>query len=354
MKEGGHETRRRGEKLLRWYPAEWRARYGDEFGELLAAEIAEQPRSFRRSVDVAVGGIMARLADAGLAGTTIKPSEQPRRSLATFGCALTVFLAFAASIWSQLIIARRSSEPTTSATHKAIVIMSIALFSCVAAALIGAMPVAWKAAVTLARRRVPELRRPALLFLTGTAVLIAGGLHFRTGWAGSGTTPWTHQAMGLGGAGALMWASTLAVSAYWAHPTILLSFPPSEIAWMVVSPAALIVAVTGAAQTVRRLDLSGRLLRFANGTARVALAALGLFMFGAFTWIVDGGPGPNNLFQPGTVDLLAMAVMTATLALAVLSVHRTAATSPITPSSLSSAATTRPRPMMRSRSSRIG
>jgi hypothetical protein len=93
----------------------------------LAAEIAEKPRCLHRSVDVAVGGIMARLADAGLAGTTINPSEQPRRSLVTFGCALAVFLAFAASIWSQLNIARRWSEPATPATHTAIVMMTVAL-----------------------------------------------------------------------------------------------------------------------------------------------------------------------------------------------------------------------------------
>src|SRR5262249_12297330 len=46
-------TARRAARLLRWYPAAWQARYGDEFTELLIAEFAERPRSWRRAADVA-------------------------------------------------------------------------------------------------------------------------------------------------------------------------------------------------------------------------------------------------------------------------------------------------------------
>jgi hypothetical protein len=125
-----------------------------------------------------------------------------------------------------------------------------------------------------------------MLFLSANAVLIVGSQHFRNGWTSPGTHP--YQAIGPGGATGFVWASTLAISAYWAHPTALLSFPPSEIAWMVLSPIAIIVAVTRAAQTVRRLDLSVPQLRFASHAARAASLALGLFVFGTLTWLVDG------------------------------------------------------------------
>lgn len=328
MKTRSPDPQRRAKRLLRWYPGQWRARYGDEFSELLAAEIAQKPRCLHRSVDVAAGGIMARLADAGLAGVTTNRSDQPERSLVTFGCSIAVFLAFAASIWSQLNIARKWSEPATPATHTAIVMMTVALFSCLALTALGAAPILWHAAVAVSRRRGPELRKPALLFLAGTAMLIAGGLHFRSGWGGSGTHPWTHQAMGPGGAIAFMWASTLAVSAYWAHPSVLASFPLSEITWMAVSPMALIATATGAAKIVRRLEIPVRLLRFTNYIARAISVSLGLFVFGTLTWLLDGGTGPSNLFQAGTVDQIGLAVMTSTLGLAALSVHRTA-TSPL-------------------------
>ncbi len=332
MSAASLDAGRRSERLLRWYPKEWRARYGDEFSELLAAQIAEQPRSSRRTIDVAIGGIMARLAALGLSGTTVNPSDQPRRSLVTFGWALAVFLTFAVSIWSQLTIASRWSEPAATATHSAIILMTVAVIMCLAAAVVGAIPVAWTAAMAIARRQVSGLLRPALLFMVGAAVLIVGDLHFRNGWAGGGNHPWAHQSMGPGGPTSFMWASTLAVSSYWAHPAILLSFPLSEIAWMVISPLAIVVAVTGAARTVRQLELSPRLLRYVTYTARLALCGLGLFLFGTLTWLIDGGPGPANLFQAGTVDVIGLTVMCTSLVVAVRSVQRATPSPRLTPS----------------------
>jgi hypothetical protein len=44
----------RARRLLRWYPGLWRVRYGAEFAELLASELAERPRSARLTANVAV------------------------------------------------------------------------------------------------------------------------------------------------------------------------------------------------------------------------------------------------------------------------------------------------------------
>jgi len=85
---------RRAARLLRWYPPAWRARYGDEFTELLLAEFAERPRSWRRAGDVARGGLLARLTGAGLslivitiagalcAGTWVRLDTERMRSYA--------------------------------------------------------------------------------------------------------------------------------------------------------------------------------------------------------------------------------------------------------------------------------
>jgi hypothetical protein len=324
------DPRRRAESLLRWYPREWRARYGEEFGELLIAQMADQPRSSTRTADVAIGGIMARLAALGLSGSTVDPLDQPRRSLVASGCALAVFLIFAVSIWSQLIIASRWSRPATTATRTAVVLMTVAVIICLAAAAGGVIPVAWSAAVATARRQVPGLLRPAAFFSLGAAVLVVGGLHFRSGWADGDGHPLAHQSAGPGGAAAFMWASTLAVSAYWAHPAVLLSFPPSEVAWMVLSPLALILAVTEAVQTIRELELSRGLLRFVRYMAGMALCGSGLFLFGTITWLVDGGPGPDNLYQAGTVDVVGLAVMGTAVVVALRSTQRAALTPSLT------------------------
>jgi hypothetical protein len=56
------DAERRARRLLRWYPKAWRQRYGDEFTELLTADIGERPRSRRRTLDVVRRGLAARIA----------------------------------------------------------------------------------------------------------------------------------------------------------------------------------------------------------------------------------------------------------------------------------------------------
>ena len=43
MSEREAALRRRARRALRWYPREWRARYGEEFTELLMADFDERP-----------------------------------------------------------------------------------------------------------------------------------------------------------------------------------------------------------------------------------------------------------------------------------------------------------------------
>ena len=317
------DAQTRAARLVRLYPAEWRTRYGDEFSELLAADLVDRPRSWARTLDVAFGAVMARLAALGLAGTTVDPSDQPRRSLATLGCALAIFLTFALSIWTHLTIALRSAAPATTATHTAIIVMTIAVTICVGAATAGAIPIAWTAIRAAARRSTLRLRISDLMCMAGVAILIVGSLTFHNGWSHTSSHAWPQQSTGPGGPAAFMWVATLSVSSYWAHPTILLNLPASEVAWMVVNALALTLSVVGAAKTARQLDVSIRLLRFVTNASEVAIAGLVLFLLGTLAWLIDGGPGPGHLYQAGTVDQLGLAVMTASLIAAIRTVQRT-------------------------------
>ena len=92
----------RAARLLRWYPKAWRSRYGEEFTELLIADLCERPRSRSRTADVIRGGIVARLADAGLCGYAPEAAAQVRASLASLVCCAAVFLGFGGAMWSQL------------------------------------------------------------------------------------------------------------------------------------------------------------------------------------------------------------------------------------------------------------
>jgi hypothetical protein len=56
---------RRIARLLRWYPAGWRERYGDEFAALLRDTLEDGRGGLRLWLDVARAGIVARAEDGG-------------------------------------------------------------------------------------------------------------------------------------------------------------------------------------------------------------------------------------------------------------------------------------------------
>jgi hypothetical protein len=310
---------RHAQRLLRWYPRSWRARYGEEFAELLIAEFAEQPRSWRRAADVARGGLLARLTSAGLtdarlAGGPLDPAAGLRASLATLACSAAVFLTVGATLWAQLTVSWEWAPPATQAAAVAMGVMSAAMLLLAVLAFLAAVPVAAAAALARVRGQAPALGRPILLIGVGALTLVLGGRHFGNAWPGTGGHWWLHQGLVPGGVAAFSWACTLSVTSYWAHPAALASFPAAELAWMAVSPVAMLGLVTGAAQVVRRVRLSPRVLRHEVWVGSAALVGMAAFAGGALCWVIERGPepqrpGPQGLFRAGRIDAAGLAVM---------------------------------------------
>jgi hypothetical protein len=253
------EAARRATRLLRWYPRSWRDRYGAEFAELLIADIAERPRSRGRSLDVARGGMVARLGAVGLTGFPAHASAASapagagaRASLSALGCCVAVFLVVGTALWSQLTIGWQWSDSASTPAALGTQVTSAAMLALLALAVLAALPVSCAIAVNFTRRLIV----PAAVLVTATTLLFAGGRHFGNGWPGTGG----HRGLVPGGLAAFEWATSLSVSAYWAHPGALAVFPAAELAWMAVSPVALAAAVLAAATLVRRAELPPRLL----------------------------------------------------------------------------------------------
>lgn len=302
---------RRAERLLRWYPRDWRARYGDEFAELLISDMAEHPRSIKRPADVAVSGIVARAAYAGLGQSTLDPADRTRRTLIAFGCAAGIFVTFGLGMWAQMTIGWQWSAPNTVATSAAMVVMSYSVLALLSLGAFAVLPIAWPLVRDL--RSNTRLFGPLGLALGGAGVFIVGARHFANGWPGTGGHPWAHQGLVPGGVAAFAWSATLFVTAYWVHPASLLSFPAPEIAWMVVSPMTLFCSGIGAVRLLREIDLSPDLLRLEARLAQLGGVVMVLFLIGASLWVVDGGPGPRNLFHVGAIDVVGICVMVAAL-----------------------------------------
>jgi hypothetical protein len=75
--------------MLRWYPARWRGRYGDEFTAMIEDDLGGRAPSVCYRWAIARSGLSERARDAGLLGNSVPPAERVR------GAALTVLCAFA-------------------------------------------------------------------------------------------------------------------------------------------------------------------------------------------------------------------------------------------------------------------
>lgn len=309
-------AQRRAARLLRWYPAAWRDRYAAEFAELLQAEFADRPRSWRRAADVARGGLLARLTYAGLTSHQREPASQIQASLATMGWALAAFLTLGGAMLAQLATGRQWGTPHAATTTAGVTVMTLAAGALGLLAVLGGLPVGWLAAAALIREPGRRLAWPAGLLLAGAGALVAGAHHFQNSWPGTGGTAAYHGLLPAGLA-AFGWASTLSVSSYWAHPAALQHFPGSELAWMALSPVALACLAAGTAGIARRLPMSAGLLTYLARLAGAGTLVTCCFLAGAACWVFGQGSGQAGLFHAGALDVAGLAVMTAILAVAI-------------------------------------
>jgi hypothetical protein len=318
---------RRARLLVHWYPASWRERYGDEFCALLEAELAERPHSVRRALDVARSGLLARAGATGLAGTPLALDRQAPASLAWLTASLGAFLALGVALWSQLLVGMQWVAPGTPDTTAGTLVMSLGVIVLAVVGATALVPVLARVLLGLGRAGGGRLVLPVLVTAVSTAVLVIGARRFENGWPGTGGHhAWPNQGLIPGGVAAFLWAATLSITSYWAHPGALGHFPVNEVHWMAASPLAIIGLVGGGATTLRRLELSARLATFELRCARIAVAAMSVTLVGAVLWLTDTAPRPRsvpeNLFHVGAIDLAAGGAMAIALLVALRAVGR--------------------------------
>jgi hypothetical protein len=324
MKGNSGAAARRAERLVRCYPRAWRARYGEEFTQLLIDDISERPHSLTRTADVLRSGALARLAYAGLAGDALAAHQQVRAGLGIVGVSAAAFLAAGVAVWSQLTVGWQWSAPAARATRAGMLMMTGSMLAFAVAMTLAGAPLLWAACREAARGRG---LLPLVAVGAGSVVLAVGSIHFGHGWPGTGGHPWPGRDVVPVPVGRFCWAATVWITSYWAHPGALASFPASQIAWMLISPIALAAIVIGAAKTLRQLPLSARAVRYEAWLGLVAVAVMSAFLAGASSWVLTAEPGPRGLFRVGAIDAVAVAVMAVSLIVAFRTARRTLALS---------------------------
>jgi hypothetical protein len=319
----------RASRLLLWYPRGWRARYGEEFAELLAAEFAERPRYFRRSLDIAASGLRARLAAAGLNEHPLDRGAAARASLGVLAWCGAAFLLFGAAMWSQLAIGLQWHVEDHSGLNIAMALMSAGLLAFGVVAVAASCGLIRATIGAVSRGEARPLARPALTALTGLVILFVGGRHFANAWPGTGG----HLLWPIGHvpawAAAFGWATTMWITSYVAHPGLLAAFPATQLAWMALSPVAIGLLVTGVAGLASRIRHSAFAMRYAKWLFKTAVGGMILFLAGSLRWMASAGAGSLGGYHVGAIDFAGLTVLALALAVASHVVRTTHLTGPV-------------------------
>jgi len=303
------QLERHAARLARCYPRQWRSRYADEFTQLLIDELADGQRSVHGELNVIAHGLWTRLAYAGLAGAVVEPRLRTRARFVVLGGVSAAFVMLAAGVWSQPAVGWQWSAPASGTTKLGVSMMSAAIFGLGALLMLLAVSLCGVLLHRLRHQSGPRVWSLALVFLLAVAMLWLGSEHFAAHWPGTGGHAWSGRGLVPGWLARLVWAATLWITSYWAHPGALTSFPAGEVVWMLVSPLAWLILLCSVVAMLHQVTLTGRRAQCAALTSAAAVGMMITFLAGAAVWISSDTSGPGNLFAVGTIDFVILAVL---------------------------------------------
>jgi hypothetical protein len=246
--------------LLRCYPRDWRARYGDELEELIRELRAGRRLPLRIWANTALGGGRERLSAAGLSGDARSPDDRSRAGLLLVLCAWTAFVVGGISIqklsehWQNATPVGSRAVPRVA--FDVLVGASVAGTILVLAGIACALPAL---AVYLRQGGWPAIRRP---------IVRAVGLTLAAGLAAIGLVVWAHSlTTGQRNGGDLAYG---------------LAFAGCALLGIAVLAGWTVVAV----RTCTRVALTPRVLRVEARLALGASASMLVMTASAITWWV--------------------------------------------------------------------
>jgi hypothetical protein len=174
-----------GRAMLRWYPARWRARYGDELIAMIEEDLEGTRPSLPYRWALARSGMGERLREVGLTGDSVPPGDRIR------GGALAVLCAFAVFVLPGVAFAK-ISEHWDQSIHRGSRHLPAVSFNLIGALAVACGLVVIVAAVALLPNFVQFLRTggwPAIRPRVRWAALVTSA----TAVVGAGLVVWAHQ-----------------------------------------------------------------------------------------------------------------------------------------------------------------
>jgi hypothetical protein len=315
---------RRAKRLLNWYPKAWRERYGEEFVDHLEQEFADNPVDFRRSLNIACKGIVARLGDFGFSRTPLSIDGQSRAALATSFALTALSAVLVLNFWSVAMLqwSARKYHPIPVSATTGILSVAAALMMLVLVAIV--LMVVVSVARQCLQRRSRKLIGPAILALGSGAVILYAVRPLPRMFAAyshmfQGGFRWTHPGPAMYGLAYITNSFTQWWVAIW-NPGES-GLPTIDTVVNNLVPLAVLLFGLAIATLLRRVELPQFVARFTRATVMLLGVLTGVAVVTHVAWLAFGGPSDTPTF--GFEGSTAGAIYIAFLALVAVLIVRT-------------------------------
>ena len=266
-------------RVLRWYPAAWRERYGDEFIALLEETSEGRQPTRATRISLAIAGLRQRARTAGLSDDTASPRDRRRSST------LVILVAWGLFVLAGCAFAKLSEHADTavSASARWRVLASYRIVEGLAivagCAVVAGILVCGRPFISYLRSGGwPAVRPPIVLAVAITCV------------AGGGTVALA------------TWAHRLAPAA---RETGAWPYGPAFVAWTITVAAAIVAWTVAAVVVASRIDIPDDRLRGEVLLSRVVvIAMLGMTIAFAIWWAAVSESAPA--FIGSQLDLMML------------------------------------------------
>jgi len=313
MSSDSTETRR-AKRLLNWYPKAWRERYGGEFVDHLEQEFVDNPTDFRRSLNIAVKGMVARMGDFGFSRTPLSTEGQTRAALATSFALMALSSILVVNFWSRAMLnwSARTYHPIPVSVTTGILSVVAAVMMLVLMAIL--LIVVVSVVRQFLRRRGRTLVGPLILAL-GSGALILYALRRLPGMLVSyshmfqGGFRWTHPGPAMYGLAYIANSSVQWWVALW-NPGVS-GAPTLFVVVNNLVPLAALVFGLAIATLLRRVELPAFVERTTRATVMLLGMLTGVAVVTHVAWLAFGGPSdfPTFGFEGRTAGVIYIAFL---------------------------------------------
>jgi len=340
------ETTRRAARLLRWYPAAWRERYGEEFEDHLEQEFSDRSVDWRRTANIVYEGLVARVADLGLATTDVGLEDRTHASVGTSFALVTMMMVVILDLWSRAMALwnsfSRASVPNTVATGALTIATGLLLMVLVAVVLV----VGFSVVRQVARGRARPLVGPSIVAMVSGGFLLygarwvpgeldayirGGGAHGGPGFPGIRLS---HPGAVIKALAQITWELTQRWVALWGQGVP--RTPVGQVVMNDLAPLAVLVFGVAIALLVRRVELPRFAERLGSATVVLLGALAGVFLIAYLAWSLVGGPSNAEYWFPespwlGVTYLVLLVLVAVVVGRAGVLILRNRRSTPTTP-----------------------